>query len=110
MVVADEAASSDSRGQHDRLEADTSDVAGAVRSPSLSGSKTYRMLQHDRMCIPWTLHRAHLTGLFMFLLGLIVALQIVYWHSEANQGLATATENIHYLWTYGPTASIQPLP
>lgn len=64
------------------------------------------MLQNDTQCIPWTLHRVHLAGLFIFLLGLIVALEIVYWHSEANQGLATATENIHYFWTYGPTASM----
>jgi hypothetical protein len=51
-------------------------------------------------------HRAHLTGLLIFLLSLIITLQIVYRHSENNQGLATATENIHYFWTYGPTASM----
>jgi hypothetical protein len=91
---------------HDRLEADTSDGSSPVRSPSLSGSKHYRTLQHDTKCIPWTLHRVHLGGLFIFLLSLIVALQIVYWHSVANQGLATATENAHYFWTYGPTAGM----
>jgi hypothetical protein len=107
-MVADECTSTASGGLHvhDRLEADTRDSTSPVRSPTLSESKHYPMLQNDTKCIPWTLHRAHLTGLLIFLLGLIVGLQIVYRHSEKNQGLATATENAHYLWTYGPTAGM----
>jgi hypothetical protein len=105
-MMAGELVSSASGGQHDRFEADTSDGSSPVRSLSLWESKHHRILQNDTKCIPWTLHKVHLAGLFIFISGFIVALQIVYWHSKANQGLATATENIHYFWTYGPTASM----
>lgn len=38
------------------------------------------------------------------LLALIItALEISYYISQQNQGLLTASEDMHYVWTYGPT-------
>jgi hypothetical protein len=108
LSAADEVAFGASRGLqvHERFETNSRDDTSPVRSTSSSEAKHYSMLRNDAKCIPWTLHRAHLTGLLIFLLSLIITLQIVYRHSENNQGLATATENIHYFWTYGPTAGM----
>lgn len=56
---------------------------------------------------PWTLHRISLLGLLLVSVSLIVVLEVLYHVSKDSQGLATTTKNIHYLWTYGPTAGQQ---
>ncbi|CAI7613189.1 unnamed protein product [Penicillium manginii] len=45
--------------------------------------------------------------LILFLLtfaAIIAALEVLYQSSEARNGIATSTQDRHYLWTYGPTA------
>ncbi|KAH0172683.1 hypothetical protein KCU67_g1627, partial [Aureobasidium melanogenum] len=86
------------------LEAIKRDSTSPIQSSSSSKTGHDSTTQDHPKCISWALHQAHLIGLLVFLLGLIAALQLLYNLSERNQGLATATQNIHYIWTYGPTA------
>lgn len=54
--------------------------------------------------VPWALRRRHLLCLMVVLVFMIIALEVTQYFSIRNQGLATTTQQIHYLWTYGPTA------
>jgi hypothetical protein len=58
-----------------------------------------------KRCIPWTLRRTSLLGLIAFLIALIVALEVLHFFSNKNQGLVTADQDASYLWKYLPTAS-----
>lgn len=53
---------------------------------------------------PWALRRSHLICLMIILVLMIVALEVTQYLSIKNQGLATTTQRIQYIWTYGPTA------
>lgn len=53
---------------------------------------------------PWALRRLHLICLVVVSVLMIIALEVTQYISNKNQGLATTTQRIHYLWTYGPTA------
>jgi hypothetical protein len=55
--------------------------------------------------VPWTLRRLSLLGLIAFLIALIVALEVLYFFSNKNQGLVSADRDATYLWRYLPTAS-----
>lgn len=44
-----------------------------------------------------------LISLSVFLVCIIVVLEAFYHISQHNQGLVTASEDMHYIWTYGPT-------
>lgn len=44
-----------------------------------------------------------LVPLSVLLILMIAALEILHYMSQNNQGLVTATEDMHYAWTYGPT-------
>lgn len=44
-----------------------------------------------------------LTSLATFLILMIAVLEVLHHISQHNQGLVTVSENMHYLWTYGPT-------
>ncbi|KAH0847288.1 hypothetical protein AYO21_07323 [Fonsecaea monophora] len=48
---------------------------------------------------PWIL-----IAFALFFVAVIVALQVVYTVSQNNYGIATSSDENHYLWTYGPTA------
>jgi hypothetical protein len=55
--------------------------------------------------VPWTLRRLSLLGLIAFLIALIVALEVLYFLPNKNQGLISADRDATYLWRYLPTAS-----
>jgi hypothetical protein len=55
--------------------------------------------------VPWTLRRLSLLGTVAFLIALIIALEVLHYLSDRNQGLVTAKESASYLWKYLPTAS-----
>ncbi|CAD0085539.1 unnamed protein product [Aureobasidium mustum] len=59
---------------------------------------------HRTYHAPWALRRLHLLCLVVVLVLMIIALEVTQYISNKNQGLATTTQRIHYLWTYGPTA------
>ncbi|OCT50315.1 hypothetical protein CLCR_06575 [Cladophialophora carrionii] len=40
----------------------------------------------------------------IFFAAVIAALQVIYSFSQSNHGIATSSDENHYLWTYGPTA------
>lgn len=40
----------------------------------------------------------------LLFLAIIVVLQVLLSISNSHQGIATTRNNLHYLWTYGPTA------
>lgn len=44
-----------------------------------------------------------LISLSVLLILMIVALEVLHYISQHNQGLVNASENMHYIWTYGPT-------
>lgn len=44
-----------------------------------------------------------LISLSVFLICIIAVLEALYYISQHNQGLVTASEDMHYMWTYGPT-------
>lgn len=44
-----------------------------------------------------------LMSLSALLMLMIVALEVLHHMSQRNQGLVTASEDMHYAWTYGPT-------
>lgn len=54
----------------------------------------------------WTVFYFRLTFLTTFskiLILILVGLEVLYHVSQQNQGLLTASEGMHYAWTYGPT-------
>jgi hypothetical protein len=55
--------------------------------------------------VPWTLRRLSLLGLGASLVALVVALEILHFLSDKNQGLVTTDQDATYLWKYLPTAS-----
>ncbi|KAJ5586241.1 hypothetical protein N7450_006028 [Penicillium hetheringtonii] len=49
--------------------------------------------------------RRRILTLFLLTFGaIIVALELLYRSSNVNNGIAASKQDIHYLWTYGPTA------
>lgn len=54
----------------------------------------------------WTIfyfRRLFLVPFSILLILTIVGLEVLYHMSQRNQGLMTASEGMHYAWTYGPT-------
>lgn len=52
-----------------------------------------------------------LASLSVFLILTIAVLELLHHISQHNQGLVTASESMHYAWTYGPTfGKSQPYP
>lgn len=52
---------------------------------------------------PFYVRPPFLLGQAIVFILVITALEVLYHVSEKNQGLATVPQNLHYLWTYGPT-------
>ncbi|EXJ62269.1 hypothetical protein A1O7_02702 [Cladophialophora yegresii CBS 114405] len=53
---------------------------------------------------PFFLRSWVLIAFAVFFSAVIAALQVVYSFSQRNHGIATSSDDHHYLWTYGPTA------
>ncbi|OJD37604.1 uncharacterized protein BKCO1_6000201 [Diplodia corticola] len=53
--------------------------------------------------MPFHLRRPFLVGFAVVWVLMIVALEVLYFVSERDGGIATVDEGLHYLWTYGPT-------
>lgn len=53
---------------------------------------------------PFHLRRPVLLAAAAVFVLMVVALEVLRYVSERDDGLATVSENMHYLWTYGPTA------
>ncbi|EOD51312.1 hypothetical protein UCRNP2_1955 [Neofusicoccum parvum UCRNP2] len=53
---------------------------------------------------PFHLRRPVLLAAAAVFVLMVVALEVLHHVSERDDGLATVSENMHYLWTYGPTA------
>lgn len=52
-----------------------------------------------------------IVSLSVFLILIIILLEVLHHISQHNQGLVTASEDMHYAWTYGPTfGTSQPYP
>lgn len=59
----------------------------------------------------WTdfyLRPVFLISLSVFLTSIIAVLEVLHYISQHDQGLVTASEDMHYIWTYGPTFGKQP--
>jgi hypothetical protein len=102
------------------------DQMGSLTQTSINGADTSfskpetTVLCYDTQQLPYTstntaessqkriepyLNRAFLLILVLGFMVMIAALETLAWLSKRNQGLATANEDWHYLWTYGPTMS-----
>ena len=77
---------------------------------SFTGSKTNTLDQErkrknkDVLWTPLYLRRTTFSLFIFVFVVILIALAVLYSYSERNQGLSTANPNLHYLWTYGPTA------
>lgn len=61
--------------------------------------------QPTELWTPWSLRSKFLLGNCLLFAIFIVLLEVLYGISQRHHGLAQSKENMHYLWTYGPTAS-----
>lgn len=88
-------------------ETDSSPSAGTTDGESRNGSQVPALDQSAQNLRPtWT--EVYFRPLFLIVLALLLALIIVVLEilnsvSQHNQGLVTASEDMHYIWTYGPT-------
>ena len=53
---------------------------------------------------PFFLRRTTLSVFLVVFLSLVIALAVLYNYSQLHDGVGTADNRDHYLWTYGPTA------
>lgn len=82
---------------------------GAVQNPNTdSRGHQVDILTHRASGMqgwtPFFRRRPVLVGFAILFLGLMIVLATLYGYSQAHQGLSSANQNDHYLWTYGPTA------
>lgn len=94
----------DPHSQHDSALAlhsgTASDKTPQQKFEMVNGSDTW---VNQPRWTPFYLRAPFLFGqAFVFAL-MIAALEALYYVSERNQGLTTTSQNLHYLWTYGPT-------
>jgi hypothetical protein len=54
--------------------------------------------------VPLALRRRSLVAFMVVYIILIIALAILFNYSNHHNGLVSSRANLHYLWTYGPTA------
>ena len=54
---------------------------------------------------PKSLNSKYLWPLCVVIAAMLIALEMLNYVSNSNGGLASTDENMHYLWTYGPTPS-----
>lgn len=52
---------------------------------------------------PFYFRHIYLLGSALLYCLMIVILEVLYYLSERNHGLASVLQSRHYLWTYGPT-------
>ncbi|KAK5635128.1 hypothetical protein RRF57_010840 [Xylaria bambusicola] len=53
---------------------------------------------------PFYLRRSVLCGFILVFILVVAAIETLLAISDKNKGIASSTSNLHYLWTYGPTA------
>jgi hypothetical protein len=75
------------------------------RNHSSIGGSENEISETPHLWVPWSLRRSVLVGHGVLFVVLILALEVLNRVSQRKQGLATSSERLHYLWTYGPTAS-----
>ena len=75
------------------IETDTQNQPKSTKSPEVPLSWT-----------PWPLRKLIIVGFVICFVLLAVVLAILFGVSKHNRGLTSSKENLHYLWTYGPTA------
>ncbi len=59
--------------------------------------------ESEKMRVPFCLSSSSLIGLGLTLLLGITSLEVLNHFSTINQGLFTASQKLHYIWTYTPT-------
>lgn len=57
--------------------------------------------------VPFALSRPVLATAFVGFALIFITLQIIDSYARSHYGLATSSSNLHYLWTYGPTAGMR---
>lgn len=55
---------------------------------------------------PSYLRRRIIFSFLILFVGFLIAIEILYQISQRSNGLVFAEERLYYLWTYGPTASM----
>lgn len=78
------------------------DTAGGSREKKL-GSLGRRLGWKQRL--PFHLGPLFLVPLIILFALMIGALEVLRFFSDRDRGIVVATEDRHYLWTYGPTLS-----
>lgn len=82
--------------------APTEDETSTKEEPhaSISGTESTTT---TKTWTPVSLHRMVLLGYAVLFIVIIVALEVLNYLSNRNQGLATVSENLYYLWKFGLT-------
>ncbi|KAK7921658.1 hypothetical protein PG985_009680 [Apiospora marii] len=76
-------------------------------SASFSDSSTGHELLSEGATLRWRpryLTRRALLGFLLVFTLILVAVEVLLFTSNKDNGIATSTSDKHYLWTYGPTA------
>lgn len=71
------------------------------------GSAWHRQRTGIDAWTPTMLHRWVLALFFVFFLSLIVIMEVVRKVSMDRHGFGPTTSNLHYIWTYAPTAGMK---
>lgn len=66
--------------------------------------KCLRKLGPSESWCPKMLQKKYLGGFIFGFVTIILIITILFCYSNAHNGLATANQDLHYVWTYGPTA------
>lgn len=72
--------------------------------PLQNGAKHHTSSERVKLWTPRSLSLPYLIAFIILLSALAVAPGALFAVSENQQGIATSTDDLHYLWTYGPTA------
>lgn len=97
--------------EHHQPTPPSSPADGAHRSSENDGAISEVTADVDTNChfttfVPWTLRYTSLFAFFMVVAGMLATLEVLHHISDKDQGLATSSESLHYIWTYCPTAGI----
>ncbi|GME57882.1 hypothetical protein GTA08_BOTSDO01504 [Neofusicoccum parvum] len=101
--VSSTIAGSDDANEEDRSKNQVHDHASDRSPPSSEKAAPPKRLLSWRPWAALTLRRPVLLAFTILFILMIVALEIMYYFSRRDDGIATVAQKEHYLWTYGPT-------
>ncbi|TGJ88077.1 hypothetical protein E0Z10_g621 [Xylaria hypoxylon] len=94
-----------SQTSFDRANSDHDDGPFQERCVALMTSENQHDLEYKKTeWRPRYLQHHCLWSSSILCVSLTIAVELLFWYSKKNHGLAKSDNSLHYLWTYGPTA------